>query len=315
MILKQKLRMSFPKNLVLFGAALLVGASAVVSCGRPNPSPNPQSQTSARTNYQVKGTVKELKVDGRTVVIQHEEVPGYMPAMTMPFKVKNTNELDNLQPEDRVSFRMVVTSDEGWIENVIRLGTAKVDTLPSVESFRRVRDVDPLKVGDLMPDYRFTNELGHAMSLKEFKGKALALTFIFTRCPFPEFCPRMSNNFAEAYKRLMMTPNAPTNWHLLSISFDPAYDTPAVLKGYAGRYNYDANHWSFVTGAMIEIDAITEQFGLGFSRQGPTINHNLRTVVVDANGRVRRILTGNEWKAAELVEEIGRAAAGLPSAD
>ena len=184
---KQKLSMNFRKDFVLFGAALLVGASVVVSCGRNNPSPNPQSQTSGRTNYQVKGIVKELKVDGRTVVIQHEEVPGYMPAMTMPFKVKNTNELDNLQPEDRVSFRMVVTADEGWIENVIRVGTAKVDTLPSVESFRRVRDVDPLKVGDLMPDYRFTNELGRAVSLKEFKGKALALTFIFTRCPFPSF--------------------------------------------------------------------------------------------------------------------------------
>ena len=156
---------------------------------------------------------------------------------------------------------------------------------------------------------------GRAMSLKEFKGKALALTFIFTRCPFPEFCPRMSNNFAEAYKRLMTTPNAPTNWHLLSISFDPANDTPAVLKAYAGRYNYDSNYWSFVTGAMIDIDAITEQFGLGFSRQGASINHNLRTVVVDANGRVRRILTGNDWKPAELVEEIGRAALGLPSAD
>jgi protein SCO1/2 len=267
--------MNFREDFVLFGAALLVCASVVVSCGRTNPSPNPQSQTSARDNYQVKGTVKELKIDGRTVVIQHEEVPGYMPAMTMPFKVKNTNELDNLQPEDRVSFRMVVTADEGWIENVVRLGTAKVDTLPSVESFRRVRDVDPLKVGDLMPDYRFTNELGHAVSLKDFKGKALAFTFIFTRCPFPEFCPRMSNNFAEAYKRLMTTPNAPTTGIFFHF-FDPANDTPAVLKACAGRYNYDANHWSFVTGAMLEIDAITEQFGLGFSRQGPTINHNLR---------------------------------------
>jgi hypothetical protein len=142
-----------------------------------------------------------------------------------------------------------VNPDEGWIENVIRVGRPKIDTLPSVEAFRRVRDVDPLKVGDLMPDYRFTNELGRAVNLKDFKGKALALTFIFTRCPFPEFCPRMSNNFAEAYKRLMTTPNAPTNWHLLSISFDPANDTPAVLKAYAGRYNYDSNHWSFLTGA------------------------------------------------------------------
>ena len=88
--------MNFPKHYVLFGAALLVGASVVVSCGRNSPSPNPQSQTSARTNYQVKGIVKELKIDGRTVVIQHEEVPGYMTAMTMPFKVKNANELNNL---------------------------------------------------------------------------------------------------------------------------------------------------------------------------------------------------------------------------
>jgi len=294
---------------LLTAAALACG---LVSCGKGTPGPQPAaqarpSQTSTQI-FSVKGVVKELKPDGRTVVIQHEEIPNYMPAMTMPFGVRDTNELAGLQAGDEVSFRMLITDREGWIDRITRLGSTTAADPPPRETFRRVRFVEPLKIGDAIPDYPFTNELGQAIHLGQFKGQALGLTFIFVRCPFPNFCPRMSINFAEAGKKLTAMPDAPKNWRLLSISFDPEHDTPEVLKKYAGNYGYDTNHWSFATGALMEIDAITEQFGLMFPRQGAGFNHNLRTVVVDAQGRVQKVFAGNEWKVEDFVAEMVRAA-------
>ena len=292
---------------------LLVGAlaCAVASC-----SDNTTGQQSADSVpppgtqiYSVTGVVKELKPDGRMVVIQHEEIPNYMKAMTMPFEVRDTNELAGLKPGDQVSFRMLVTEKDGWIDTLTKLGSTKVPEPPPRDPFRRVRFVEPLNVGDQLPDYAFTNELGQVIHLADFKGQALAFTFIFTRCPFPNFCPRMSSNFADAYKKLSSAPDAPKNWRLLSISFDPEYDRPELLKSYAKRYQYDTNHWSFATGALIDIDAITEQFGLMFPREGASFNHNLRTVVVDAQGKVQKVFTGNEWKVDDLVAEIVKASA------
>lgn len=305
----------------VFIAGLLFLAGAIGCAERPstatatsnNPSAPQRAATPAKTNdarqvFQVKGVLQELKVDGKTVVIRHEEIPGYMKAMTMPFAVKDSKELTGLKPGDQVSFRMVVTDTDGWIEQVTRTGSAQPPSQYAWPSFRQVRSVDPVKVGDLMPDYPFTNQLGQVIRLGDFKGQALAFTFIFTRCPFPTFCPRMSNCFEEAQKQIKAMANGPTNWHLLTISFDPEFDTPPTLKTYAQRYHYDPQHWSFVTGALMDIDAIGEQFGLMFYRQDNSINHNLRTVVVDAQGRVQKVFTGNEWKADELVEELVKAA-------
>ena len=263
---------------------------------------------SATQIFSVTGVVKELKPDGKMIVIQHEEIPNYMQAMTMPFEVRDTNELAGLKPGDRISFRMLVTEKDGWIDKLTKFGSTHVAEPPPRDPFRRVRFVEPLKVGDRLPDYAFTNELGQVIHLADFQGQALAFTFIFTRCPFPNFCPRMSSNFADAYKKLSSAPDAPKNWRLLSISFDPEHDRPELLKSYAKRYQYETNHWSFATGALIDIDAITEQFGLMFPREGAGFNHNLRTVVVDAQGKVQKVFTGNEWKVEDLVAEIVKAA-------
>jgi protein SCO1/2 len=297
-------------TLAVIGFGLMGCTEAPVPQGNLPATPaNAAAQTNERT-FSVKGVLKEIKPDGKTAVIQHEEIPNYMPAMTMPLEVRNPNELAGLQAGDRISFRMVVTETDGWIDQVKKEGTNNVYQPPVVESFRAVRNVEPLNVGDAMPDYPFVNEEGEAIRLSQYKGQALAFSFIFTRCPFPLFCPKMNENFAEAYKKLTTTQGAPTNWHLLSISFDPAFDTPAVLKNYARRYKYDPKHWNFVTGQIIDIDAITEQFGLYFAREGggANFNHNLRTVVVDAAGRVQKIFIGNEWKPDELYEEMVKAA-------
>jgi protein SCO1/2 len=275
------------------------------------------TDTSTKTNtstnqqiFQVKGEIRELRPDGKTAVIKHEEVPNFMPAMTMPLEVKDTNELRGLKAGDVVSFRMIVTDNDAWIDQVKKLNEPrKFSELPSKSTaLRVVRDVDPLKVGDPLPNYHFTNELGQAVSTSQFKGQVLAFTFFFIKCPYPTFCPLMSNNFAEAQKKLRAMPNAPTNWHLLSITFDPENDTPAALKAYAEKHSYDPEHWNFVTGDLVEITAIADQFGEVFGRESGTIVHNLRTVVVDAQGRVQKIIPENKWTSDELVAEIIKAA-------
>ena len=290
-----------------------------VSSGATNQTPliatnplSPKTSLLAPSNqiFFVRGVVRELDADGKTVVIRHDNIPGYMKAMEMPFEVQNTNELRGLQTNETISFRLTITTNDAWIDQVKKLNVAPQE-LPSRPTVRIVRDVDPLNMGEALPNYNFTNELGQAVSTSQFKGQALAITFIFTRCPFPTMCPRMSGNFAEAQKKLLTMTNAPTNWHLFTISFDTEFDTPAVLKSYARRYDYDPKRWSFLTGDTLDITAIAEQFGLQFWRLNPNepLSHNLRTAVIDTKGRVQKVLPENKWTSDELVQEIVKAAA------
>lgn len=290
----------------------------VTSCEKKSPgtitSAPAATVASLNTNlqvFQVRGVIVSVNAPDKTVRIQHEEIPGYMDAMTMPFDVKDTNELVGLNPGDAVTFRMLVTETDGWIEQIKKLdGKAAANALPVSAPIRIVRDVEPLDVGDTLPEYHFTNQLGQAVSLSQFRGQALAFTFIFTRCPFPTFCPLMSNNLRDVQAALRADANAPTNWHLLTISFDPDYDTPERLKNYAAAYQADPARWEFLTGALIDITALSEQVGLQFWKDPQAgINHNLRTVVVDARGRVQKIFIENKWTVEELAAEIIKAAA------
>ena len=271
------------------------------------PAPSAPATGSFIQAYATRGVIKELKPDGQTVVITHEEIPGYMPAMTMPFTVHDPKELASLQAGDTIAFQLIVSGDDGWIEQLVKQDVEPAPTLPG--PLRIVRDVEPLKEGDLLPAYSFTDENGQPLALAQFKGRALALTFIFTRCPFPTFCPLMSRNFTETQAKLKQA--ALTNWHLLTLSFDPQYDTPAVLKTYAAAQHADPARWNFLTGNLTDITAITEQFGVQFWRENPAepISHNLRTVVVNTQGRIQKILPNNNWTSDELVAEMVKAAA------
>jgi len=262
--------------------------------------------------FQVKGVVKEVLATNSQVRIEHEKIPDYMDAMTMLFDVKDTNELAGLAPGDNISFRMIVTEDDGWIDRVTRLGITTPVVANPPDSFRRAREVEPLKVGDTMPNYNFTNEFGKPVSLSDFKGKAVAFTFIFTRCPYPDYCPRMSKGFEAIQKHLKNAADGPTNWHLLSITIDPQFDTSSVLKNYATTYRYDSNYWSYLTGPLIDITALAEQFGLLFWRPDPNqpagINHNLRTVVLTASGKVHKVFSENTWKPEDVAAAVTEAA-------
>jgi len=267
------------------------------------------AQTETQKVFQVQGVVVGLEPAEKTVQVKHQAIPDYMPAMTMPFEVKDTNELAGLQTNDLISFRLVDAGTNGWIEQIRKLASGATNASPAPGGLRRVRDVEPLSEGEFLPEYRFTNQFGKVFSTRDFKGRALAITFLFTRCPFPTFCPLMANDFAAAQQKLLSTANAPTNWHLLTITFDPEFDTPAVLRQYAEERHYNPQYWTFATGALIDITAIGEQFGLAFWRdENKSISHNLRTVVIDASGRVQKSFLGNQWTPEELVAELEQAA-------
>ena len=314
-----------PSARIYLGSAALLLVTTFLSCGQPPPTPATSTPVAAASTnaapdapkvYFVKGVVEEIKPSRKVVIIKHEKIPGYMEAMTMPFDVKEANELALVKPGDKVMFRMLVTDKEGWIDRVTVLESYSMGKPPTRPKMRIVRNVDPLEIGDAVPNYQFVTESGQAVSLGQFKGQAVALTFFFTRCPFPNFCPRMSGHFFEVQQALKSRANAPTNWHLFSVSFDVEFDTPQILRYYARNYKADPKRWNFLTGALIDVDAFTEQLGLVFSREEGSFNfnHTLRTAVIDTRGRLQHVFIGNEWKPQELVDEMVKAAAVPPEA-
>ncbi|MDB6057570.1 MAG: Redoxin domain protein [Verrucomicrobiales bacterium] len=283
-----------PWRVLLLVVALI--AIAICGCNKPVPAEHPKS-------YSVRGIVKEVEPANKTVTVQHEKIPGYMEAMTMPFDVKNTNELRGLKAGDRISFRMMVTTNDGWIEHIVKLSSGP-EQMPSRSSIQAVRAIKSLEVGERVPDFHLTNELGQAVSLADYKGEAFAVTFIFTSCPFPTFCPRMTSNFSEVVKKIAERKDAPKNWQLLSVSFDPEHDRPDKLLQYAQAQHYDPQHWHFCSGSETEIAELCEAFDERYWHDVGTISHNLRTAVIDANGRLKKIFEGNEWSPSELADSL-----------
>lgn len=264
------------------------------------------------TAYAVKGVLKEIRANGWKALIEHEDIPGYMEAMTMLLDVKQTNDLSSVRPGDSIQFRMLVTETDGWIDRIQRIATNATPLATNIPapkpSSLKFAEVKQVEVGDLLPDCVLTNQAGRQIRLSDYRGSTLAFTFIFTRCPFPVYCPRMNNNLSGAQKQWAELKGS-TNWHLLSISFDPEFDTPARLATYAKTYRHDPEHWSFATGNLDDIRDLGESFGLMFYKKSGTIEHNVRTVVVNPAGRVHHIFPGNEWTADELVAEMKKAMA------
>ncbi len=158
-----------------------------------------------------------------------------------------------------------------------------------------------------IPDFALTNEFGRPVSLRQFQGQAVALTFFFTRCPIPEYCPRLAKTFAEVSQKLAARANSPTNWHLLSISFDPT-DKPEVLRRYGELYQYDPKHWTFLTGDAAQIRSLTRGFGLSVTEESGLFLHDFRTAVFDANGRLQTMWPFGGNTTEMLLQELTKAA-------
>jgi len=246
-----------------------------------------------------RGVVESLDAESQTIVIRHEAISNYMAAMTMPFRVKDTNELAAMQQGEGITFLLHVTDTESWVDQMRDDGVRQT---PPVETEK------PAPPASSIIECELTNEMGHAVQLRDFRGQALAVTFFYTHCPLPDFCPRLSKNFQEASEKLEVMTNAPVNWHFFSVSFDPQSDTPETLKAYGERYSYDPARWSFLTGAPGQIGALAHAVGVKYKENSGTIDHNFRTVIIDAAGRIQMIFPTGGNLSDQIVDQMLKAA-------
>ncbi len=270
-----------------------------------------------RQSYDVTGVVIEVRATNNEAVIRHDRIEGYMDAMTMPFDVKDAALLVGLKSGDFVRFKLLVEPKDSWAEGfqvLSNIGPQEVASKPAPvlndpNGVSFYKEVPELKVGDFLPDYALTNQLGQPIRLSQFRGKALAFNFFFTRCPLPDFCPREADNLSRAMRQMKADATMPTDWHLLSISFEPENDPPKALEAYARRHQYDPDRWTFATGAYEQVQPLGSHFGLYFGRNvtPDNQNHNLRTVILDPQGRVVEIIIGNRWEPAQVIDALKRA--------
>lgn len=268
-------------------------------------------------SFEAQGRVAGFGQDARTVIVEHEKIPGYMQAMTMPFTAKNTAALKRLSVGDAVGFRLHAGSDSSWITGIERLPDSAVARHPAgknVPGYARKAATSStvLAEDDASPGFTLARDLhGDTVRTSNYRGKALLLNFIYTNCPLPDYCPLMSKNFAQVQNRL--ADSLQSGVQLLSVSFDPENDTPEVLRAYARRYDADTTNWTFATGTKKQVERITNRFGVFTQQEGGQITHNLRTVLIGPKGRIQRIWRGNDWQpqaAGRAVQRVLRASEG-----
>jgi protein SCO1/2 len=244
--------------------------------------------------YDVRGIVREIRWPKGELLIRHNAIPGYMGAMVMPFTVRDPNSLKKVAIGDEVGFRLHVSDADDWIDNIHVITRA----VPGAQFNSKAKpSVAPLQLGDPFPECILRDELGVKFNLSDYKGRPFAYTFLFTQCSFPKMCPLLSQKF-ERVQSLLGGSDA----QLLSISIDPEHDTPKVLLAYAAAHKAERVRWRFATGQLKDITLLAQQSGAQFWDEKGTISHNLRTLVVGQNGRIRGILDGNDWTPEELAD-------------
>ena len=284
--------------LFLFSLALL-GFS---SC-----QPKQRVRSPTEKHYDLKGKVITIDKERRELTIAHDDIKDYMSGMTMAFSVKDDWVYEIAAPGNQITATLIVDGTQSWLEDVvITEDSTPVSGAPAVEG------ADP-NVGDQVPDYRLINQDGKTIRIQDYKGKALLLTFIYTRCQDPNQCTLMSSNFAAIDQELQKQPDLYAKTHLLSISFDPAYDTPKVLRSYGaahtGKYTDETfAHWEFASGSADEVKGIAKFFGLRYYQDATSgteqVIHSLRTAVIGPDGKIVKVYRGNEWKPEDLIKDV-----------
>ena len=269
------------------------------------------SKPPAIKHYPFTGRVVSIDSKSQTALIDGDLVQGYMEAMAMTYKFKPPSVLRDLAPGDSISADLVVvdhdprdesTPEESWLENVKVTGHEKAPPTASPTSFHMP------SAGEDVPDFAFTNQDGKRVTLHQYRGKTLLVTFIYTRCPFPDFCPRMSGNFAEIYKHADTNPQLAA-LHLLSISFDPEHDSPKILRdyGFSVAHAHSAQlfgRWEFAAPRAADLPKIAEFFALTVKPEGGMITHNLSTAVIGPDGKIVSWYHGADWQVADVVRDV-----------
>lgn len=300
---------------VCWSMVVMLGLGLSVGC-RDSTRVGKTAKTEQRT-FKLRGRIVALDPSGGRITLAHDAIPGYMGAMTMPYKLAAPDTMSEMHVGDVITARVVVDYDAAGplsprLDNVVTVGQAKPDTKPAVQYHVPT-------AGETVPDFHLLNQSGRQIHLSQYRGRVLLLTFIYTRCPVADFCPKMSGNFAEIDKGLAADRAVFSKTHLLSVSFDPRYDTPGVLRSYGGAHTgrfteEDFSHWEFAAPAEADLAKLEQYFDVGVTTGDPadpsSVMHSLSTVLIGKDGKVLAWYPSNEWKPAEVLEAMRRAAQG-----
>jgi protein SCO1/2 len=262
---------------------------------------------SDRRSFSLQGQVQSIDAPRKLLTVKHEEIKGFMPAMTMPYEVQDEKAIGGLAPGDLINATLVVFSNGAHLANIKKVGEAPLEKPPAeAPNPTASSGFELLKPGEAVPNGSFRDQDGKKRHFADFKGSLVAMTFIYTRCPLPTFCPLMDRHFAALQKSLAGDP-ALKGVHLVTVSFDPVGDTPAVLKAHGKKLEADFSRWTFLTGDRDDVDQFASRFGVSVSRamnDQRDITHNLRTAIIDADGKLAKVYTGNEWSPDELLADL-----------
>jgi len=256
--------------------------------------------------YHLRGKVMNSNASTGEVTVDHEAIPGFMGAMTMPYKLKDPTILSEVHPGDEITADVLVSQNPDadiLLDHIVVIAQGKPDYKPTVLYHVPAP-------GDLVPDFKVRNQDGRNIRLSQFRGKALLITFIYTRCPLPDFCPRVTHNFATIEQQLSADPALYAKTHLLAVSFDPEHDTPAVLLSYGAIYigpnaRNVFKHWDFAVGTKAEVFEMAKYFDVGITKgDNDTINHTLSTALIGPDGKVAQFYPGNEWTPAQVIADV-----------
>lgn len=284
---------------------------ALAGCHTAKQAPPETVSSPLSKIYKLRGKVVSTNPATGEVTLDHEAIPGFMDAMTMPYKLKDESIVGELHPGDVITADLLVSQEADasvLLDHIVVVAQGKPDYKPAV-----IYHVPA--AGDEVPNFSLRNQDGHTIHLDAFRGKVLLITFIYTRCPLPNFCPRVTRNFASIESGLAANPKLLTRTQLLSVSFDPEHDTPARLRAYGAQYiGSDAKdafaHWDFAVPQKPVLTEMAKYFDVGMTT-GPddTITHTLSTTLIGRDGKVIRFYPGNEWTAEQVLADVEQAAA------
>jgi protein SCO1/2 len=263
------------------------------------------SQPPAR-HYKLEGKIESIDRQRQQLVVDHKEIHGFMGAMTMPYPVKTPFTLTQVSVGDQITADLVVNGGEYWLENITVVKKADPNAAPPPGVPPEVHEPHP---GDVVPDFVLVNQDGKKIHFADFGGESVLLTFIYTRCPVADFCPAMSTRFSVIEEALQKNKQALGKTHLLSISFDPAHDTPKILRDYGlsylqGARAKDFRHWEFAVALESNLKEVAAFFGLAFMPDENQFTHSMSTVIISPGGKIYKFYGGKDWQASDVMKDL-----------
>jgi protein SCO1 len=288
---------------------------SVSTAGRADTAVGKRPPAAQAQEYVLRGEVRKVEKEAREVTLKHEAIPGFMEAMTMPFRLENAATLEELHPGDQVEGKLRVERKNGEVSDYQLLDLTVTKPVLAGPLVLDISGKSPvlrarpkkLEKGDLVPDFTMTGQDGKPFKLSDLRGHVVVLTFIYTRCPLPDFCPLMDRKFADLAQSIAAFPNRARQVRLISVSFDPDHDTPATLREHARIRGAAPPLWTFAVAAHEQLTRVAGPLGLIYGPSKNEIFHNLCTAVIDQDGKLARLEIGtgrNKWTSADLLKTI-----------